>query len=262
MNFNGKMKVVILAGGLGTRLREETEFKPKPMVEIGEMPILWHIMKIYSHYGHKEFILPLGYKGDTIKQFFVEFKWRGNDFSLNLRDKQIQTYNNHNLDDWNIHFINTGLKTKTALRLYKVKHLLENEENFMLTYGDAVADVDINKLIEFHKKQNTIVTITGVRILSKFGVLETKNNKVTLFAEKPADKNFINGGFMVFNKKIFDYINTDDVMIVQTILPKLAKMGEVSMFHHDKFWHCMDTYRDYLELNKLWKNGPKWKLWK
>lgn len=257
-------KVVILCGGKGTRLREETEFKPKPLVEVGGMPLLWHVMKIYSSYGHKEFILPLGYKGEMIKEFFVNFSRRANDFSLNLKSDSISVHENHKREDWNIHFINTGLDSGTGLRLYKVRNFLKQDDYFLLTYGDGVSDVDINKLIEFHKKQKTIATVTGVNVFSSFGVLKTENNKVVKFTEKPLNENIINGGFMVFNKEIFDHMDDNNLMIEQYgsgLLPKLAEKGQVSVYHHTGFWKCMDNYRHYLELNKFWKENPKWKIW-
>ena len=257
------MKVVIFCGGEGTRLREETEFKPKPLVEIGGMPILWHIMKIYSHYGHKEFILPLGYKGEMIKDFFVNFNWKSNDFTLDFRSGDRRIHVNHILENWKLHLIETGLKSMTTLRLHKVKHLLENDDNFMVTYGDGIADININKLIEFHEKQKKIVTITGVKVGSKFGIVEVDENGIAnTFKEKPKNSDMVNGGFMVFNKKIFNYINGENTMLVSSVLPKLAEKGEVAVYKHDGSWFCMDTYRDYLELNKMWEENPKWKIWK
>ena len=255
------MKVVILCGGMGTRLKEETEFKPKPLVNVGGMPILWHIMKIYSHYGHKEFILPLGYRGEMIKEFFVNFNWMANDFSLDLKDKKVEIHNNHKNEDWTIHFVDTGLESGTALRLYKIKELLKDEEDFMLTYGDGVADIDMNKLVEFHKQEGSVATLTGIQTASRFGVIETDENKVTSFVEKPFGNDRLNGGFFVFNKRIFDHIDNSNVMLVGHTLPKLANTGDLSIYKHDGFWHCMDTYRDYLKLNEIWKNNPKWKIW-
>lgn len=257
-------KVVILCGGRGTRLREETEFKPKPLVDIGGMPILWHIMKIYSHYDHNEFILPLGYKGEMIKEFFMDFGWRSNDFSLNLKSDTISVHEDHKKEDWNIHFVDTGIESGTGLRLFKVRNFLKDDNFFLLTYGDGVSDVDINRLIDFHKQQKTIATITGVNVLSSYGVLKVDNNKVTKFAEKPMDKSIINGGFMVFNKEAFDHMKDEDLMLEEGdsgLLPKLAKMGEVSVYYHKGFWKSMDNYRDHLEFNRLWKENPRWKIW-
>jgi glucose-1-phosphate cytidylyltransferase len=257
------MKVVILCGGLGTRLNEETEFKPKPLVQVGGMPILWHIMKIYSHYGHNEFILPLGYKGDMIKEFFIHFNWRANDFTLDMMSKHCAVHNNHKNEDWKIHFVDTGLETKTALRVKKIQHIIGDDKEFMLTYGDGVSDVDINRLIEFHRAQKRIATITGVKVSSKFGVLASNGNQLTDFNEKPEEANFINGGFMVFDSKVFKHFNDEDLMLEEKNGPltKLAKLGEVSVYNHDGFWHSMDTYRDYLRLNQIWKESASWKIW-
>lgn len=256
------MKTVILCGGSGTRLREETEFKPKPLVEIGSHPILWHIMKTYSVFGHRDFVLALGSKGDMIKEYFMGQDWRDNDFTLKLKDKTIDFKNSSAKEDWTIDFADTGDKSLTGLRLYKLKDYLKDEENFMLTYGDGVADIDIEKLIEFHKQKGKILTITGLHPRSKYGVVKTtEDGLVKEFKEKPILDNFINGGFMVFNKRIFDFLDQRNVMLVDDTLPKLAKMGEVALYHHEGFWHCMDTYKDYLELNKMWQENPEWKIW-
>lgn len=257
------MKVVIFCGGEGTRLKEETEFKPKPLVKIGDMPILWHIMKIYSHYGHKEFILPLGYKGEMIKDFFVNFNWRVNDFTLNLKTKEIENHKNHNDENWKIHFVDTGLKSKTSLRLYNVRELLEGEEMFMLTYGDGIADIDISKLVEFHKNKGKLVTISGINVMSKFGVLDVGEDSLAKkFKEKPQADGIINGGFMVFDKKVLEHLTNENTMIVKSLLPMLAEKGEIAVYRHEGFWDCMDTYRDYLALNKMWSEGnTPWVVW-
>jgi len=256
------MKVVILCGGKGYRIREETEFKPKPMVEVGGRPILWHIMNIYSHYGHKEFILPLGYKGDIIKEFFVEEKWRTHDFTLDSLKNVITLHKNNEEKDWIIHFIDTGVETGTALRLNKVKKLLEGEEDFLFTYGDGLSDVDINKLIDFHKMTKKVATLTGVQAPSRFGIIKEKEGIVDFFQEKPKIEDFINGGFMVLNKKIFDYLSEDNVMFEVAVLPRLAKEKELAIYKHMGFWYSMDTYRDYLELNKMWEENYPWAVWK
>lgn len=253
------MKVVILCGGKGTRLKEETEFKPKPLIKIGNKPILTHIMKRYSHYGHHQFVLPLGYKGDMIKEYFINSYWKGNDCKLCLADEDLISYSTHWVDlRWEIDFVDTGLESKTALRLYKVKHLLENDDVFMLTYGDGLADIDIDKLIRFHHKMGKIVTITGLHPRSKYGVIDVDDNGIVReFKEKPILKDFINGGFMVINKKIFDHLDDKNVMLVYDTLPKLAQMGEVAVYHHEGFWHCMDTFKDYEDLNKMWEDGKR-----
>ena len=257
------MKTIILCGGKGTRLREETEFRPKPLIKIGKNPILWHIMKIYAAFNQKEFILALGAKGDMIKEYFMDYDWRNNDFQLSLRDKNIIFRKQNAGDDWQIDFVDTGENSLTALRLYRVKDYLKDEDNFMLTYGDGVADINIDKLIRYHQEKGKIITITALHPLTKYGVIETDGNGlVKEFKEKPILDNFINGGFMVINKKIFDYLDNRNVMLVYDTLPKLAKRGEVALYHHEGFWHCMDTYKDYQELNKIWQEEKcPWKIW-
>lgn len=257
------MKTVILCGGIGTRLKEETEFKPKPMVNVGNNPIIWHIMKIYSHYGFKDFVLPLGFKGEALKDYFVHMNWKNNDFTLNLKEKNISLHDEKNIEDWNISFVDTGIESLTGLRLFQVKHLLDGEENFFLTYGDGLAYIDINKLLEFHRQKGKIATITGINIDSRYGILDINHQEETItnFSEKPKGQEYINGGFMIFSKKVFEHLDPENAMFEKTLLPKLAKMGELAVYKHHGFWHCMDTHRDYLNLNELWKNNPKWKIW-
>ena len=260
------MKVVILCGGQGTRLREETEYRPKPLVPIGDMPILWHIMKIYSYYGHKDFILCLGYKGDMIKDYFLKFQELSNDFTLNLRskDERIIHHSSANLEDWNITFINTGQKSQTGSRVAKIKEYIGNDNEFLLTYGDGLAKIDINKTLDFHHQHGKIATITGVRPPSRFGEISVKDNLVLSFNEKPSvSEGYINGGFFVFKKEIFKHLSTDDNCILEREpLETLVKNKELVMLPHNDFWHCMDTYRDSTLLNEMWqqKNSP-WKIW-
>ncbi len=258
------MKCVIFCGGKGTRLYNETEFKPKCLVEIGGKPILWHILKIYSHFDIKDFILTLGYKGTMVKRYFMEYKWRNSDFTIKLDSDELTTSNNSNLiDDWNVTCCDTGLESRTGLRLFKIKEYLKDEEDFCLTYGDGVGNVNIKELIKYHKEKGKIVTITGLHPRSKFGLLITnKENIVTNFDEKPILPDTINAGFMVVNKRIFDYLTDENEMLVYSILPKLAKMGEVSMYRFNGFWHCMDTQKDFDNLNLLWENESPWKIWK
>ena len=227
------------------------------------MPIIWHIMKIYSHFGHREFILPLGFKGDLIKEYFMNFHWRANNFTLNLMDKDLSVHENHKNENWTIHFVDTGLETKTALRLKKVKNLLEQDNMFMLTYGDGVADMNIKKLVDFHLSQKKIATITAIRVPSRFGSLSIQDNCLKKFEEKPCDDSYINGGFMVLNSAVFDDISDEDVMLEEANGPlvKLVARGQVAVYQHKGLWQCMDTYRDYLKLNQLWKENPQWKLW-
>ncbi|OGC22512.1 glucose-1-phosphate cytidylyltransferase [candidate division WOR-1 bacterium RIFOXYB2_FULL_42_35] len=261
------MKVVILCGGQGTRLKEETEYRPKPLVPVGGMPILWHIMKTYSHYGHKDFILCLGYKGDMIKDYFLRFEELANDFTLNLRSKneRIIHHNKGNLEDWNITFINTGQEAGTAGRLAQVKEFVGDEKEFLLTYGDGVAKIDIGKSVKFHQKHGKVATITGVRPPSRFGEIGIRGHKVVKFNEKPAvAQGYINGGFMVFKQSIFDSIGADKgIMLEREPLEALVKRGQLMMYSAVDYWHCMDTYRDFLHLNDLWNKGKApWKVWK
>lgn len=253
--------VVILCGGQGTRLREETEFKPKPMVEIGGRPILWHLMKIYDHFGHKHFVLPLGYKGEVIKEYFMDYDWRNNDFRISLKDKKI-SFDHDAKEDWVIDLVDTGQKAMTGLRLYRVKKYLEKHEMFMLTYGDGVANIDLDALLAFHREKGKLVTITGLHPISKYGVFDVDENQlVNEFKEKPILDDYINGGFMVMNRGVLDYITEENTMLVDSLLPMLAKQGEVALYKHQGFWHCMDTYRDFVKLNDMWKTGAQWKIW-
>jgi glucose-1-phosphate cytidylyltransferase len=263
------MKCVILCGGRGTRLNSETEFKPKPLIEIGGYPILWHIMKIYDNYGIKDFILPLGYKGDMIKRYFMEYSWRNENYTYNLKsnsisyfDRELNNSDNNILQDWNITFVDTGLESGTALRLYKVQKLLKSEPDFCLTYGDGVANVNLSKLIDFHKLHGKKVTITGLHPRSKYGLMiADKNQVVHKFTEKPILQDTINGGFMVMKNSIFEDLREDDNMLVDSTLPRLSKLGEIIMYKFQGFWHCMDTQKDWDSLNEYWKNGAPWKIW-
>lgn len=257
------MKCVIFCGGKGTRLRGETEFKPKPLIEIGGRPILWHIMKIYSHFGIKEFILTLGYKGDMIKRYFMQNQWIDHDFTINLKSNKINIHRNHfEQEDWKVTCVDTGLESGTGLRLFKIKEYLEDEENFCLTYGDGVANIDITKKINFHINHGKIATITALHPRSKFGLIETdENDFATNFKEKPVLHDFINGGFMVFNKKVFEFMSDENCMIENTLLPKLSAEKQIKVHKFDGFWHCMDTYKDYEDLNRYWETNAPWKLW-
>ncbi len=257
------MKVVILCGGLGTRLKEETEFKPKPLVTIGGMPILWHIMKIYSHYGYKDFVLCLGYKGHEIKNFFVTYDLLRHDFTLNLgkREKNSIYHNSEQLEDWNITFAETGLETLTGGRIKKIEKYID-EDDFFLTYGDGLADVNIKNLLNFHQKHGKIGTLTSIQPLSRFGIVDFNElGMVTSFKEKPKLDGWINGGFFVFKKDVFDYIDGNEVF-EQTPLSKLAKNEQLAAYAHKGLWECMDTHRDFENLNKIWNSGNAfWKVW-
>ena len=238
------MEVVILCGGYGTRLGEETQLRPKPMVEIGGKPILWHIMKIFEKHNMQDFHLALGYKANFIKDYFLKYNSLNNDFSVNLKSGKIE-FNDIIEENWNINLTDTGLNTMTGGRLLRLKESLKNEETFMLTYGDGVSNIDLTRLLEFHKSHGKIVTVTAVRPPVRFGELIINDNKVEEFAEKPqAEKGWINGGFFVFNKEIFNYIENDSIMLEREPLEKLSKLGELMAYKHDNFWQCMDTIRE------------------
>lgn len=257
------MKTIILCGGLGYRLKEETEFKPKPMVLIGGMPILWHIMKIYSHYGYNDFIIALGYKGNSVKDYFLNQKYFANDFTLDtkLGKSKILKNGNSTDDDFHITFVDTGEDTLPGERILRVMdYVPAGDEHFMVTYGDGVADIDIKKLISFHKSQGTVGTITGVHPHSKYGLLTTDDRGVIMgFTEKPVLKESVNGGFMVFKRDFFNYLNPKEYE--HEALKRLVVKKELSLYSHGGFWQCMDTYPDVDLLNKLWQTDPKWKVW-
>jgi glucose-1-phosphate cytidylyltransferase len=257
------MKAVILCGGRGTRLREETEFRPKPLVEIGGMPILWHIMKIYSHYGVKDFIVCLGYKGEFIKKFFTELDTHNSDFTYNPKTKKIEYHNEGDVEDWNITFAETGLDTNTGARIKMIEKYIDEDE-FFLTYGDGVADINIDELLKFHRKEGKIGTVTAVRPLARFGVLNIDGSTIVDFTKKNlVHDGRIDGGFFVFNKKIFEYLSDDkDCMLEGEPLKKLASDNEFGAFRHDGFWQCMDTIKHTEALNELWKDEKAtWKVW-
>jgi glucose-1-phosphate cytidylyltransferase len=260
------MKVIILCGGLGTRLREETEFKPKPMVEIGGIPILWHIMKLYSHYGYKEFILALGYKGDVIRNYFINYKFYNNNFTMKLgNDNNVIFHTNNEEKEWIVTLVETGVDSMTGFRT-KLCEKYINEDDFMLTYGDAVSNVNIKSLVKFHKKQNTIGTVTGVFPPSRFGDLNVEGDYVIKFKEKKLDienQTPINGGFFVFKKEFFNCLEDNNNLVLETEpMDLLVKKKQLSVFRHNGFWQCMDTFRDNQLLNNLWLNNPEWKVWK
>ncbi len=260
------MKTIILCGGIGYRLKEETEFKPKPMVLVGGKPILWHIMKIYAHYGFNEFIIALGYKGDYIKEYFLNQKHYAHNFTLHTSSGVTKIHKSNNSktkDDFKITFVDTGEETLPGERILKViDHIPSSDENFMVTYGDGVANVDISKLVKFHLKQKTIGTVTGVHPRSKWGLLKTANDKkVISFVEKPVLKEeWVNGGFMVFRREFFKHLKPGEME--HEGLKRLIGKNQLSLYVHDDFWHSMDTYPDVENLNRLWSSDPKWKIWK
>lgn len=259
------MKVVILCGGRGTRLREETEYRPKPLVEIGGKPILWHIMKIYAHYGYTDFILCLGYKGEMIKEYFLDYEAMNNDFTIQLgHPAKFRFYGNHSERGWKVTLADTGDEAMTGARIKKIEKYLEEEE-FMVTYGDGVANIDIGKLVDFHHRHGRLATITGVRPYSRFGELLIKNDRVVEFSEKPQSaEGHINGGFFVFKRPFLNYLSPDDGCVLEREpLERLAKEGELMVYLHTGFWQCMDTYRDYKYLQEIWEKAQApWKVWK
>lgn len=259
------MKVVILCGGQGTRLREQTEVLPKPMVEIGGRPILWHIMKTYAHFGLNEFVLCLGYKGHIIKEYFVNYDLRTTDFDLRLGDKSsINVLRDNDESDWRVSLIETGEQAMTGARVFRVKDQLNNEA-FCLTYGDGLGSVDIRALLEFHKKHGKLATVTGVRPPGRFGELELEGDQVVAFAEKPqVTQSFINGGFFVLEPAFIErYLaDDDDLTLEREPLQNVAADGELMMFPHTGFWQPMDTFREWKMLEALWDGGEApWKMW-
>lgn len=263
--YNVSVKTIILCGGAGTRLKEETEFKPKPMVYVGGKPILWHIMKMYANYGYNEFILALGYKADYIKDYFLNQKAFNSDFTLETQTHKIKYHFDHRkeVDNFKITFVDTGLETMPGERMLRCREYLnDSEERFMMTYGDAVSSINISKLIKFHKQQKTIATLTGIHPTTKYGMIELgKDALVKSFTEKPILNDYANGGFMVFKKTIFDYIKSGETE--QPALKRLAKISQLSLYRHDDFWYCMDTYKEVEKLNEMWKaQDTPWKTWK
>lgn len=255
------MKVVILAGGLGTRLSEETEIRPKPMVEIGEYPILWHIMKIYSHFGFNDFIICLGYKGYVIKEYFANYFLHRSDLEINFQSNSMN-YFNSTAEPWKITLVDTGLNTMTGGRIKRVSQYLGNE-TFMLTYGDGLSNVDINSLLQFHLKNKKLVTVTAVQPSGRFGSLSINmENNISSFVEKPPGDNFwINGGFFVVEQEALDYIEDDNSIWERTPLEEISRRNQLVAYRHSGFWHPMDTLRDKKFLSDLWNSGKApWRL--
>ncbi len=257
------MKCVILAGGLGTRISEETIVKPKPMVEIGGKPILWHIMKIYSHYGINEFVICLGYKGYIIKEYFANYFLHMSDVTFDMANNQMQVHNKY-AEPWKVTLIDTGDNSMTGGRLKCVAEYIKNEEAFCFTYGDGVADININELIKFHKSNGKHATLTAVSPPGRFGVLDINDNLITSFKEKPkGDGGKVNGGFFVLSPKVLDLIEGSDCVWEQDPIEKLASSHQLVAYQHDGFWQPMDTMRDKIHLENLWQeNKAPWKLWK
>lgn len=253
------MKVIILAGGFGTRLSEFTDLIPKPMVKVGNKPMIWHIMNHYANYGHNDFYLALGYLADAIKKYFLSYQSLQSDFSVDLNSGNLSFFGSKTLD-WKVNCIDTGENTLTGKRIKKLQKYISNEP-FLLTYGDGLANVNIEELIKFHKSHNKMITMTAVRPKARFGELSIDGNKVLDFKEKPQmTDGWINGGFFVIEPEFFEIIGSDNVMLERAPLEKAANMGELMVYKHDGFWQCMDSKRDYDYLNDLWKNKDyKWR---
>jgi len=254
------MKVVILAGGYGTRLSEYTESIPKPMVTIGGRPILWHIMNTYAGFGHNDFYLALGYKAEVIKEYFLHYKNLNVDFTINLSSGDIKSHQNDEID-WKVSLVKTGIDSMTGGRLKRMQKYIGNE-TFMLTYGDGLSNIDIEALLKFHRSHGKMVTVTAVHPLARFGELEISKDQVTSFQEKPqTSQGWINGGYFVIEPEFFDLIECDDVILEKEPLETVAKNGELMAFHHNGFWQCMDTKRDRDSLEKMWlSSNPPWKI--
>lgn len=256
------MKIVILCGGMGTRLHEETEYKPKPMVEIGGRPIIWHIMKLYSHYGFKDFVLCMGYKHQVIREYFLNYRYMNSDVTVSLASDQNIMYHNCHDEDWNVTLAYTGQETKKGERIKMVESYL-NGERFMVTYGDGVSDVNIKDLIACHEDEGVLATFTGVHPISRFATVERDaSGKIIDWNEKKQLEGYMNAGFFVLENSVLDYIE-GDVEFEEQPMKRLAQEGRIAMYKHDGFWQCMDTYRDYLLLTELWESGKApWKVWK
>ncbi len=259
-----KHPVVILAGGLGTRLREETEYRPKPMVKVGPQPMLWHIMKTYAHHGHRDFIICLGYRGEMIREYFLNLHHTTGDVLLDMKSREttpLRVEDHH--PDWRVLLADTGQGTMTGGRVRRIRDYIEGD-HFFLTYGDGVANVDLGAVLETHRRMGKIATLTAVRPISRYGELTIEDDLITRFQEKePSQVGWINGGFCVFNREIFDLLDSDDCVLEQAPLCTLARRGELAVHRHEGFWQCMDTYREKEMLDQLWASGEApWKIWK
>lgn len=256
------MKVVLLAGGLGTRLREETEYRPKPMVEVGGRPILWHIMKNFASFGLTEFVVCAGYRGEVIKDYFLNYDARTNDFTAFLGDaSRIEYHNGHDETDWMVTVADTGALTMTGGRVKRTQKYVDGR--FMVTYGDGLADVDINALLAFHESHGKLATVTTIRPLSRFGVMDLADDgRVRQFREKPQTEDYVNAGFFVFEPEVFDFLD-EDCVLEQEPLERLASQDQLMAYRHEGFWQPMDTYREFTMLNEMWERGEApWKMWK
>ncbi len=256
------MKVAILAGGVGSRLAEETEIKPKPMVEIGGRPILWHIMKHYYAYGYKDFVIALGYKGEVIKKYMVDYCSLNGNLTVELKSGKVETHGSH-IPDWHVQLIDTGVSTLTGGRIKRLAPFIGNE-TFMLTWGDGVSDVDLHRLLAFHRSHGKLATLTAVRPPARFGHLVFNGDRIEQFSEKPqTGEGWINGAFFVLEPQVFDYIEGDDTQWEREPLERLSADGQLMAYRHTSFWQCMDTLRDKKLLEDLWQHGgAPWKIWK
>ena len=256
------MKVVLLAGGLGTRLSEETETRPKPMVEVGGRPLLWHIMKHYAHHGFKEFFVALGYKGDLVKRYFLDYSQLNGQLTVRLADGAVQLHQKQ-AEDWTVHLVDTGAATFTGGRVKRLEPLVRSSGTFMATYGDGFSDIDLGKLLAFHRAHGKLATLTAVRPPARFGGLVFRGDMVAEFTEKPQiGEGWINGGFLVLEAGVFDYLTGDEVSLEADTMERLAKEGELAAYRHEGFWQCVDTLRDLRLLQSLWTGGaPPWRVW-
>lgn len=259
------MKVVILCGGMGMRIREETEFRPKPMIEIGRHPILWHIMKIFSHFGHRDFILCLGYKGEVIRKYFLDYHVMNSDVTLQLgRPHEIEIHSGHDASDWRVTLADTGPTSMTAWRIKQIEKYIGDDREFLMTYGDGVADVDVERLVAFHRSHGRIATVTGVHPSSRWGELVVEGTEVREFREKPQlNEGFINGGFFVLDRRVFDYLGDDPtVPFERAPMARLTADRQLMVYSHEGYWQAMDTIRDMNLLNEEWSSPrPAWKVW-
>lgn len=255
-------KVVILCGGLGTRMREETEYRPKPMVEVGGRPLLWHIMKIYGAAGLTDFVCCLGYRGATIKQYFLDYRAMRSDIAIELRSGAV-VHGNHDVEDWTVTLVDTGEQTMTGARIKRVERYLAESEIFCCTYGDGLADIDIRRLLAFHRSHGKLATVTGVRPPSRFGEIVAERGVVRRFAEKPESAGLVSGGFFVFDRRVLDRLSADPGCVLEREpLERLARDGELCVYEHDGFWQCADTVRDVELLRGLWDSGrAPWRIW-
>jgi glucose-1-phosphate cytidylyltransferase len=256
------MKTVLLAGGKGTRLSEETLVRPKPMVEIGGKPILWHIMSMYAHHGHRDFVVACGYKGEQIKEYFLNFALHNNDYHVSLKDGARRMLKESPVD-WQVTMVDTGLETLTGGRLLRLRTWLQEEGSFMLTYGDGLSDIDLGALVAFHRRHGKVATVTAVRPPARFGALHIEGERVTRFSEKPqSEEGWINGGFFVFEPAVFSYLADDRSTLEREPLERLAADGQLMAYRHEGFWQPMDTLRDKQHLEALWASGAApWKTW-